>query len=150
MNKKTSLFKAIGGGLLLLILGALLSLIGCTVKSESQVMGEYQLDGVGKIVLSISPDKTFSETIFWPSGKIEKRSGKWQWHPSGLSFDQLWIPSEFVPDYIRQADAYSKNQPKFTEPGHWVMAPEKHWGTITLPIFPDAEVSFKMIRRFSK
>jgi len=40
--------------------------------------GDYELKaGNGKIELEISPDKTFSETIFWPKGKIESRSRKW-------------------------------------------------------------------------
>ena len=46
------------------------------VKSESDVLGEYELKaGNGKIILQVSPDKSFSETIFWPNGKVESRSG---------------------------------------------------------------------------
>jgi len=135
---------------LLLILATLLFASGCTmVKSESDVLGEYELKvGKGKIELKILPDRSFSETIFWPTGKAENRSGKWLWAENGISFDQLWIPSEFAPDYILQADASAKEnkQPKYTEPGHWFMRAEKHWGTVTLPIFPDADVSFEMVR----
>lgn len=137
---------------LFLTLTASLLLSGCSmVKSESDVLGEYELRAAGgKIVLSVSPDKSFSESIHWPSGKVENRSGKWLWAKSGISFDQLWIPSEFAPDYILQADASAtaNRQPKYTEPGHWSIRAEKHWGTVTLPIFPDADVSFKMTRRF--
>jgi len=121
------------------------------VKSESDVLGEYELKvGTGRIELKVSPDKSFSETIFWPSGKVDSRSGKWLWGEGGIGFDQLWIPREFAPDYILQADASAKTnkQPKYTEPGYWWGRPEKHWGTVTLPIFPDADVSFKMVRRF--
>jgi hypothetical protein len=136
----------------LLILAASLFMTGCSmVKSESDVLGEYELRTEnGKIVLQVSPDKSFSETIYWPNGKVERRSGKWLWNQNGISFDQLWIPSEFAPDYILQADASAKanKQPKYTEPGHWSGRAEKHWGTVTLPIFPDADVNFKMIRRF--
>ena len=119
------------------------------VKSESDVLGEYELkSGNGRIALKVSPDKSFSETIFWSNGKVENRSGKWLWAENGISFDQLWIPSEFAPDYILQADASANKQPKYTEPGHWSMGVEKHWGTVMLPIFPDADVNFKMVRRF--
>ena len=121
------------------------------VKSKSDVLGEYELkSGNGRIVLKVSPDKSFSETIFWSNGKVENRSGKWLWAENGISFDQLWIPAEFAPDYILQADASANKQPKYTEPGHWSMRAEKHWGTVTLPIFPDADVNFKMVRRFSQ
>lgn len=121
------------------------------VNSESDVLGEYELKAAnGKIVLTVLPDRSFSETIVWPSRKVENRSGKWLWAENGISFDQLWIPSEFAPEYILRADAEAKanKQPKYTEPGHWSMRAEKHWGTVTLPIFPDADVNFKMVRRF--
>lgn len=100
----------------------------------------------GKFALKVSPDKSYSETIFWPNGKVESRSGKWLWAENGISFDQLWIPSEFAPDYILQADTSAKanRRPKYTEPGYWSMRAERHWGTVILPIFPDADVSFEM------
>src|SRR5277367_4051550 len=113
----------------LLILVASLFMTGCTlVKSESDVLGEYELRaGNGKIVLQVSPDKNFSETIYWPTGKVESLSGKWLWNKHIINFDQLWIPSEFAPDYILQADASAKanKQPKYTEPGHWAIQPER-------------------------
>ena len=135
---------------LLLILAVLLFVTGCTlVRSESDVLGEYELKaGNGKIALKVSPDGSFSETILWPTGRVESRSGQWLWNKNRLSFDQLWIPSVFAPDYILRADASADKQPKYTESGHWAIQPEKHWGTVTLPIFPDADLSFKMVRRF--
>ncbi len=137
---------------LLLISAVLILSIGCSmVKSESDVLGEYELKvGNGRIALKVSPDKSFSETIFWPNGKVDNRSGEWLWAENGISFDQLWIPSEFAPDYILQADASAKanKQPKYTEPGHWSMRAEKHWGTVIFPVFPDADVNFKRVRRF--
>jgi hypothetical protein len=122
------------------------------VKSESDVVGEYELKAAnGKIALRLSPDKSFSETINW-CGKVESRSGKWRWSPGTwlwshevIVFDQLWMPPGFEPHDI-DASAIANRQPKYTEPGCWSMSPERHWGTIILPIFPDADVSFKMVR----
>jgi hypothetical protein len=135
---------------LLLILAVLLLVTGCTlVRSESDVLGEYELKvGNGKIALKVSPDRSFSETIFWPTGRVESRSGQWLWNKNRVSFDQLWIPSVFAPDYILRADESANKQPKYTVSGHWAIQPEKHWGTVVLPIFPDADVNFKMIRQF--
>lgn len=139
---------------LLLVIATLFFASSCTmVKSESDVLGEYELKvGKGKIELKILPDRSFSETIFWPNGNVENRSGKWFWREGGLGFDQLWIPPEFAPDYILQADAEARanKQPKYTEPGYSWGRPERHWGTVTIPIFPDADVSFEMVRRFRK
>ena len=153
MGGRVRQFRVISCAFLLMLM-ALLFLSGCSmVKSESDVLGEYELRAErGKIVLNVSPDKTFSETIYWPSEKVESRSGRWLWSQNGISFDQLWIPSEFAPDYILQADASAKanKQPKYTDPGHWSIRPERHWGTITLSIFPDADVNFKMVKRFSQ
>jgi hypothetical protein len=137
-----------------IILSALLTLNGCMmVKSEADVLGRYELKvGRGKIDLNISSDKSFSERIIWPTGKVENLSGKWFWAQDGVSFDQLWIPSEFAPEFILQADvsATANNQPKYTDPGHWYIRAEKHWGTVTLPVFPDADIDFKMVSRASR
>jgi hypothetical protein len=151
MEKRTRQVQ-VARSVLLLTLAASLFMTGCTiVKSESDVMGEYELRaGDGKIVLQVSPDKSFSETIYWPTGKVERRSGKWLWNKDTINFDQLWIPPAFAPDYILQTDALVENQPKYTEPGHWAIQPERHWGTVTLWIFPDADVNFKMTRRYSR
>jgi hypothetical protein len=151
MEKRTRQVQ-VARSVLLLTLAASLFMTGCTiVKSESDVMGEYELRaGDGKIVLQVSPDKNFSETIYWPTGKVESRSGKWLWNKHIINFDQLWIPPAFAPDYILQADASAEKQPKYTEPGHWAIQPERHWGTVTLSIFPDADVNFKMTRRYSR
>jgi len=60
-----------------------------------------------------------------------------------IDFDSLWIPKEFAPDYILQADSENSDQPRYTDPGHWVLAPEYHFGSVVLEIFPDADVSFR-------
>jgi hypothetical protein len=133
----------------MLMVAMLLSLNGCMmVKSESAILGEYELKvGVNTIALKVFPDKSFSERITWQGGKVQNYSGKWIWAKGGISFDRLWIPPEFAPQYILQADASASEnkQPKYTEPGHWIVSPERHWGTVILPIFPDADTEFKMI-----
>jgi hypothetical protein len=133
---------------LLLSIFIVIGLAGCSVTSEKNVIGEYVLQRQGRIELSISPGGSFSETIVWPTGKVSKASGTWEWHDSGISFDQLWIPPEFAPGYIREADQHSEEQPKYTEPGNWSMKPERHWGNVTLPVFPDADISFKMTKHY--
>jgi len=152
MNMRTRSKWAIGT--LMLIVAMLLSLNGCMmVKSESDVLGEYELKvGANKIALKISSDKSFSEGITWQGGKAQSHSGKWMWAKEGIDFDQLWIPPEFAPQYILQADssANENKQPKYTESGHWFIRPEKHWGTVILPIFPDADTEFKMVSHASQ
>ena len=147
VRKRWSLSESI-----FLILVASLFATSCSmVKSESDVLGEYELIvGKGKVSLKVLPDKSFSETIVWPNGKVGVLSGKWSWSNNGIGFDRLWIPPEFAPDYILQADASAKEnkQPKYTEPGHWSVRPERHWGTVTLSIFPDADLNFKMVKSF--
>jgi hypothetical protein len=116
-------------------------------------LGEYELKvGPNKIALKISPDKSFSEGITWQGGKVQRHSGKWMWNKEGIDFDQLWIPPEFAPQYILQADssASENKQPKYTESGHWFIRPEMHWGKVILPIFPDADTEFKMVSHTSR
>jgi hypothetical protein len=121
---------------------------GCSmVDSRSDVVGNYRLNTTGgEITLRLSEDGRFSETIVWASGKRETRSGNWNWSEKVLNFDQLWIPREFAPSYIQEADASAKDQPKYTEPGHWTVRPERHWGTIILSIFPDDGENFRMTK----
>jgi hypothetical protein len=127
------------------------ALVACySVRSKPDVVGFYQLKGEHDLIsLEIGPDERFTETIRWASGKVEKRTGAWRWNNGFLSFDELWIPRSFAPDYILQADAESgPTMPKYTEPGHWVLSAESHWGTVTLQVFED--VSFRMVERSSR
>ena len=133
-----------------LILITSISLVGCySVKSRSDAIGLYELNAAhDKIGLAVSTDGTFVETITWSSGKVDKREGKWNWTTGRIGFDGLWIPESFAPDYIKQADSQpDSHQPKYTAAGYWSMSVEKHWGTTTLAVFPDADISFNMVQR---
>jgi hypothetical protein len=79
------------------------------------------------------------------SGQVDKRTGRWDWGAGRLSFDELSIPKSFAPNYLRPTE--SSGSPKYTEPGHWSISPENHWGTVVLPIFPNEDVNFKMVKR---
>lgn len=123
-------------------------LVGCyPIGTKSDVVGLYELHvGQNQISLEVSPDETFTETIRWESGKVEKRTGQWHWKNGAMSFNKLWIPPAFAPDYILSADAQSgPNQPKYTEPIVWGVTPESHWGTITLSVYPDSDINFRMV-----
>ena len=109
------------------------SLVGCyPVKSEDEVVGTYELASEqGKIVLGIRRDHTFVEKITFRNLPPE-------------DLDSLWIPSQFCPDYIVQADTRSgSNGPRYSSPGHWALDPEWEFGHVTLPIFPDSNVAFR-------
>jgi hypothetical protein len=117
------------------------------VKSKADVTGEYRLNAhSGAINLQLYDDGRFSEAIVWPSGRTETRLGNWSWNHNVVSLDELWIPREFAPDYIQDADNRNKGQPKYTDSGHWTCHPEKHWGTVRLSIFPDNDEYFEKIK----
>jgi len=135
----------------LLILSS--ALVACyPVRSMPDVIGLYELKvGNDRISLDVSSDQSFTETIRWASGKVEQRTGKWYWNRSSVAFDRLWIPKSFAPDYIEAADAKSgSNQPKYTDPGNWSVSAEKHWGRVTLAVFPDADIYFRMVGHSSR
>jgi len=132
-----------------IVLGLMGVLSGCyMVKSKSDVTGTYELKvDANKISLDVLQDGRYEETITWANGHVEKRAGQWTWWPGHIGFDDLWIPKDFAPDSIRRADeSSSSNRPKFTEPIAWSMSAENHWGTVILPVFPDEDVNFRMIR----
>jgi hypothetical protein len=139
--------KKIGWFLLTVMVAT--ALVGCVpVRARSEVVGVYELNGgKQKITLEVFPSETFTETIIFASGQTERRTGGWHWAPGRIGFDGLWIPKSFAPDYILHADSAAKGtQPKFTDAGYWSLSAENHWGTMTLPIFPDADIGFTMVR----
>jgi hypothetical protein len=123
-------------------------LVGCwMVTSRADVIGQYGLSaGGGRISLTLSSDGTFIENVLWASGKVESLTGTWKWSNGDLAFDNLWIPRAFAPDYIIQADSrQTSDGPKYTEPGHWSVSAERHWGKVTIAVFPGADVEFKIV-----
>ena len=133
--------------LLLLVVVLLLPNGACVyVRSRAGVVGTYQLvSDHRRIVLELSSDGNFSEMIDTGKGEVTKHVGRWDFKPGNydVTFDSLWIPKEFAPDYILRTDQNSKGQPKFTEPGSWILTPTYEWGTVTLDVFPDDNISFK-------
>jgi hypothetical protein len=117
----------------------------------SEVYGVYELrKGTQFIALEIRPDGSFEEKIVYSPQKLEKREGKWFWRADAVNIEALWIPRAFAPDYILSADANSAGGRKYTEPGNWFLHVEKQFGTITLIVFPDDDINFKMIRRIDQ
>jgi hypothetical protein len=137
-------------------LALMLTLIGCTLNpSRADVLGRYELKGIGAggITLALRGDGTFSENISWPSKREDHRSGIWTLSGGSVTLSELWIPGEFAPDYITDADTISDGDkqnsapmPKYTEPGNWSLSAEKRWGVVLLTVFPDADIEFKKIR----
>ena len=132
---------------LLLIVALVLPNGACVyVQSRASVVGTYRLgSNHQRIVLELSPDGNFTETISYRKGEVTKHVGKWDFKSASddLTFDSLWIPKEFAPDYILRVDENSKSQPKYTEPGFWTVTPTYERGTVTLDVFPDADITFK-------
>jgi hypothetical protein len=127
-------------------------IVACrAVNSAAEVTGLYELrSGSQKITLAVRPDERFRETILFGTGLTETREGAWHWAFGGVSFEGLWVPESFAPDYIRRADSKAKaGQPRYTEPGHWSIKPEKHWGKTILPVFPDDDLNFEMVQSSS-
>lgn len=116
--------------------------------SKPDVAGVYELRvDAQTITLVLSPNGSFTETILLAGGRADKREGRWTWGSGRIGLDGLSIPKSFAPAYILRADSGSGGeQPRYTEPGYWSLAPEKHWGTMVLPVFPDANVYFEMVR----
>jgi hypothetical protein len=114
------------------------------VRSRPDVIGHYELGSGGQeISLEIRPNGTYEEIITTAHVVVDRRAGKWQWATGRVDFSSLWIPRTFAPDYIIQADATSGPEEfKYTEPGHWSLGAEKHFGQVILVVFPKADVNF--------
>jgi len=132
---------------LLLVIALLLPSGACVyVQSRAGVVGTYQLGSKHQqIVLELSSDGNFTETISYMKGEVTKHVGRWDFKPASydVTFDSLWIPKEFAPDSIVRADEESKGRPKYTEPGPWTVTPTFEWGTVVLDLFPDDDIAFR-------
>jgi hypothetical protein len=122
---------------------------GCAVRSETELIGRYQLGSVNQgIVLDVRADHTFAETITIGGARLPQHAGTWSLAGSSAGFDSLWIPEAFAPDYIIHADTTAaQGQPRVTKPGYWIISPERYLGRTSLAIFPDDDASFRMIVR---
>lgn len=126
-------------------------LLSCgQVQDRSELIGSYEMKAAGQVIyLDLRPSGNFIETLHLGARPTDKRRGKWFFKDNRLGLDGLWIPRSFAPDYILEADSEAETQghSKYTDPGYWSIMPEKEWGTLTLTIFPDADISFKKISR---
>jgi hypothetical protein len=134
---------------MLSIAALLLTLSGCTLNpSRTDVLGRYELRGIksGSITLALKADGTYIEDISWSANHKDHRSGTWFLSGGNVDLSGLWIPPEFAPDYIINADQESTApMPKYTEPGHWDLSGEKKWGMVFLVVFPDSDIEFKKV-----
>ena len=136
-----------------LLVAASSALVACIpARSKASVIGVYELKVERqKLTLELASDGSFTETIQFASGQVEKRVGQWNWMPGRVGLTGLWIPREFAPDYIHRADSeVGSGQPKYTEPGYWSVSAENHWGTTLLSVFPDDDVNFRMVKRLHR
>jgi len=105
-----------------LLLTPILALVGCTLNpSRPDVVGRYELKGIKavRITLSLREDSFYSEDIVWPSQREDHRSGTWTLRGGNVDLSAPWIPQEFAPDFIVDADRQTSAPiPKYTEPGH--------------------------------
>jgi hypothetical protein len=68
------------------------------LQSRAGVVGTYQLgSNHQRIVLELSSDGNFTETISYGKSEVTKHVGRWDFKPSSydVTFDSLWIPKEF-------------------------------------------------------
>jgi hypothetical protein len=85
------------------------------VQSRAGVVGTYQLDSDHqRIVLELSPDGNFTETISYRKGEVTKHVGRCDFKPANydLTFDSLWIPLDVAQDSVPEPDwmtALSRN-----------------------------------------
>ena len=130
----------------LLLCGVSVLLGGCGV-SRADVVGRYDLFSpiphAGRVFLAVKSDGTYEETVV--SGKTTDRySGRWRFQGGSVYFDVLWIPAEFAPQSIIEADRNaSPGQGRFTRPGPNELPAERLFGWITLDVFSDWSVEFR-------
>ena len=117
------------------------------VISRDSVAGTYELrHAAGTIELALLLDGSFTETIRPIRGQPTIRKGTWVSPSVGspqIGLDGLWIPREFAPDFIQEADRMNGESVKYSIPGYWIATPSYQSGKIVIPVFPDADIKFE-------
>lgn len=124
--------------------------IGCAGGiSKESLIGHYRLAGkAGTIDLELAADGAFVQTVRFEDGTRSVRRGRWVPPSSANStvgLDGLWIPREFCPGYLNEADTRKDGHPKCSDPGYWVGKPYRALGKIVLPMFPDENMNFERV-----
>jgi hypothetical protein len=119
---------------------------GSILKTKSLVFTRLDRER-RKLRYGFSVITPYVERIATPRIGVATVSGKWRWLHGAVDFDRLWIPKDFAPPSVLRDDAEAGvGQPKFTEPGHWTLTPEKQFGRIIFEIFPDSGPDLRMVQ----
>ena len=76
------------------------------IDSERNAVGAYEMSsGRNRITLRVCGDHTFAEEITIPGKSTYRHKGRWEWRHGYVDFDELWVPKEFTPQSMIDADA---------------------------------------------
>ena len=73
------------------------------------------------------------------NGSSARYEGKWHWTKDRVEFIGLVIPNNLIRKYVGPSDT----EKQLSAIESWSFAPENHWGTLVLPVFPDSDVNFR-------
>jgi hypothetical protein len=98
----------------------------------------------------INRDHSYLEKIVTPRTGEVTIIGRWRWlDGDAVDFDRLWIPPELAPPCVIEADAdAAPGRPQYTQPGHWILAPETQFGTVVFEFFPDSGPDLRMVEHY--
>jgi len=121
------------------------------IDSERNAVGAYEMSsGRNRITLRVCGDHTFAEEITIPGKSTYRHKGRWEWRHGYVDFDELWVPKEFTPQSMIDADAgTAPGLPRITEPRENSLGAEIRFGRKILEVFPDSGPNFDMTRSYS-
>jgi hypothetical protein len=131
---------ALCSGRLSLLLALFIYLPSCTrFLSEADIVGTYSLQvGNQMILLRMYPDNSYEEKIIFSPSKVEAIRGKWAWKQGDLTFDSFWVPIEFAPASIAEADRRAQpGSPRSTDPGGMQTFLTRRAGKLAISLFGD-------------
>lgn len=121
------------------------SLWGCeAINDEAELYGSYALTSTEvKILLDLTASHSYSETVTFAGGPVQKASGTWRWKGGRVCFNALLIPRSLMKDVYENASP--EEQPKIVggayQLDHCVPA-GKEYGETILEMNPDKPENF--------
>lgn len=129
----------------MILLAVMVSLCGCVaIKNESEIYGSYTLtSGEGKVLLDVAASHSYSESLSFAGGPLQKAAGTWQWKDGRVCFASLLIPISLIKDVY--ANARPEEQPKIVGGAYQLddcVPATKEYGKTILEINPDKPENF--------
>jgi len=124
-------------------------LVGCVgVSRDADLVGDYLWETrMARLVLRVNADHSYSESVEWKSGDIERVQGIWALKDERIVFEGMVVPSGALPTFPSSSPDSPIVVRRSPGPRRCEFSPERHFGgPVMLVADPDSDLGFRQGR----